>query len=333
MSILKNLNFSWLPGPKTRGKDNRLTVLFASAKPNQEVLAYLSARSDLILREALTTRGVLQALPGVHLVILDEVLVLPDTSQEVMMRSLELSRIPTTTSEGFLVEAEEWLGRARLASTRQVTYLPSRQVNLVNWSGGVGKTTLAMAICKRFVDHTGLPAALLELSMGGSALHARVSTDLPEFFSIATHKAEPATWQGVSLYPMDGRTIDVLWSEDPGGVRTVLADIRKKHTLFVVDCFPGHPLFAELSQPVAETINLVVTSPRDDAILQAHRLMAEIPGTHHLVLNMVKSLADRAESGVAVTLPDNESWALSLDPRLADPLLSLVYSGWKRSNA
>ena len=126
------------------------------------------------------------------------------------------------SQEGFLAEPSEWLGRARLTSAKQVSFLPARQVNLVNWSGGVGKTTLAMAVCKRFVQNTGLPAALLELSMGGSALHARVSPDLPEFFAIATHKEIPALWNGVSLYPMDGRTIDVLWSEDPQGVRNLL---------------------------------------------------------------------------------------------------------------
>jgi hypothetical protein len=49
-----------------------------------------------------------------------------------------------------------------------------------------------MAGCSRFVKTTGMPAALLELSLGGSALHARVSPNLPEFFDIATHKAEPA---------------------------------------------------------------------------------------------------------------------------------------------
>ncbi len=329
MSVLKSVNLPWSAGRRSGAKDGQLTVLFASARPNQEVLSYLSRRSDLALHEAFTTRGVLQGLTGVDLVVMDEVIELPDTSREVMARSLELSQIPTTTANAFLAETEEWLGRARLASTRQVTYLPSRQVNLVNWSGGVGKTTLAMAICKRFVDRTGRPAALLELSMGGSALPARVSADLPEFFAIATRKAEPAKLQGVSLYPMDGRTIDVLWGEDPDVVRAVLADIRKNHTLFVVDCFPGHPLFAEIAQPAAETTNLVITSPRDDAVLQAHRLMTEIPGTRHLVLNMAKSLADRAESDVVVTLPYNESWAISLDPRLADPLLSLVYSGWK----
>jgi cellulose biosynthesis protein BcsQ len=241
-----------------------------------------------------------------------------------------MSGIPVVSPQQFQAEAEEWLGRARLTSTRQITFLPSRQVNLINWSGGVGKTTLAIAICRRFVARTGLPAALLELSMGGSALHARISRDLPEFFAIATHKEEAALWYGISLYPMDGRTIEVLWSEDPEGVRRVLADIRRKHTLFVVDCFPGHPLFPELSKPAAGLVNLVVTSPRDDAVLQANRLMQEVPEPAHLVLNMAKNLADRAESGVSVTLPYNEGWAQSADPRLADPLLGLVYSGWNR---
>lgn len=320
---------------RSKGKENEtsLVVLVASFMPDPHVLEALSERSDVKLREAFTTQGVLQELPGTNLVVLDKVIAISSTSYEVLERALELSGIPVTCSQGFLSQPEEWLGRARLTSARQITFLPPRQVNMMNWSGGVGKTTLAMAVCKHFVKRTGLPAALLELSMGGSALHARVSETLPEFFAIATDKAEPAEWQGVSLYPMDGRTIEVLWSEDPQRVRQVLADIRRKHTLFVVDCYPGHPLFPELSRSAPGLVNLVVTSPRDDAVLQARRLMKELPSPAHLVLNMTRNLADRAESGVSVTLPFNENWAQSVDGQLADPLLGLVYSGWNRRNA
>ena len=324
------MKFNLLPSLKKTHRNATLVVLIATCRPNTEVLESLAKFGDIQIRESFTTRGVLQDLPGAHLVILDQVLVTSDTSREILDRTLEMSGIPVVSPQQFLAEAEEWLGRARLTSTRQITFLPSRQVNLINWSGGVGKTTLAIAICRRFVARTGLPAALLELSMGGSALHARISRDLPEFFAIATHKEEAALWYGISLYPMDGRTIEVLWSEDPEGVRRVLADIRRKHTLFVVDCFPGHPLFPELSKPAAGLVNLVVTSPRDDAVLQANRLMQEVPEPAHLVLNMAKNLADRAESGVSITLPYNEGWAQSADPRLADPLLGLVYSGWNR---
>ena len=325
---MKFLNRS-KPGANQAG----LSVLLASAHPDPTLIDLLAKREGVSLREAFTTQGVLQDMPGVNLVILDEVIASPNTTYELLIRALETSGIPVTSPVDFQAAPEEWLGRARLTSARQITYLPSRQVNLVNWSGGVGKTTLAMAICKRFVERTGLPAALLELSMGGSALHARISENLPEFFAIATEKAEPTLWQGVSLYPMDGRTIDVLWSEDPEGVRRVLREIRRKHTLFVVDCFPGHPLFPELSQTSTGQVHLVVTSPRDDAVLQARRLMKEVPAPAHLVLNMARNLADRAESGVSVTLPHRENWAQSIDARLADPLLGLIYSGWNRRKA
>ena len=306
-----------------------LAVLLGAQTPNRDVLDTLSKNSDLTVREAFTTRGVLQELPGIHLVILDELIQLPDTSNEVLHRALEISSIPVVSQEGFLADPNEWLGRARLTNAKRISFLPARQINLVNWSGGVGKTTLAMAICKRFVQRTGLPAALLELSMGGSALHARITTDLPEFFSIATHKEEPALWYGVSLYPMDGRTINVLWGEDPEGVRKVLAEIRRKNTLFVVDCYPGHPLFPELSKPMAGLVNMVVTSSRDDSILQARRLMNEVSEPSHLILNMTRSLADLTETGISAVLPYNENWARSSDSRLADPLLELVYQGWK----
>jgi cellulose biosynthesis protein BcsQ len=322
---MKFLNRS-KPGANQAG----LAVLLASSHPDPALIQILSDREGVNLREAFTTQGVMQAMPGVNLVILEEVIESSNTTHELLVRALETSGIPVTSPFDFQSAPEEWLGRARLTSARQITYLPSRQVNLVNWSGGVGKTTLAMAICKRFVERTGLPAALLELSMGGSALHARISENLPEFFAIATEKAEPTLWQGVTLYPMDGRTIDVLWSEDPDGVRRVLKEIRRKHTLFVVDCYPGHPLFPELSQTSTGMVHLVVTSPRDDAVLQAHRLMKEVSQPAHMVLNMARNLADRAESGVSVTLPYREAWAQSVDARLADPLLELVYAGWNR---
>ena len=319
--------------PLKHHRDAGLIILLAATQPDPKVLEALLQITHLIVREAFTTRGVLQNLSGVHLVILGDLVSLADVSNEVMQSTLDRSGIPFVSQAGFLADPEEWLGRARLTNAKQVSFLPARQLNLMNWSGGVGKTTLAMAICKRFVQNTGLPAALLELSMGGSTLQARISPDLPEFYAIATHKQAPALWNGVSLYPMDGRTFDVLWSEDPQGIRAVLAEIQKKHTLFVVDCYPGHPLFAELTKPRTGLVNMVIATPRDDAIFQARQLLSEMAEPRHLIMNMTKSIADRAEEGMSVVLPYNETWAESLDPKQADPLLELVYSGWKRRNA
>lgn len=323
-----NFNLSRILSPQKRQKD--LIVLLAAKQPDLKLLDVLASCPMVTLREAFTTQGVLQNLVGVNLVILGEVMPMTGLSADVLTRTLETSGIPVTSAEDFLERPDEWMAQARLTSARQVTILPSRQVNLVNWSGGVGKTTLAMAMCKRFVERTSLPAALLELGMGGCALHARVSADLPEFFTIATQNVPPARWHGVSLYPMDGRTADVMWSEEPERVLSVIEETRKQHTLFVVDANPTHPLFSPLSTPQPGRINLIVSSPRDDALLQAKRLADEMGESAQLVLNMTRSLADRAGAQAAVTLPFNETWANTLDSRLSDPILELIYPGWCR---
>ena len=124
-----------------------------------------------------------------------------------------------------------------------------------------------MALCKRFVERISLPAALLELGMGGCALQARVSEEIPESFAIATQNIPAARWHGVSLYPMDGRTAEVMGAEEPERVLSFIAQIRKQHTLLVVDAFPGHPMFATLSTPQPGWLNLIVASPRDDTLL------------------------------------------------------------------
>ena len=333
------MKFSYLNSFRKK-REATITVLAASGKPDKRVLEVLSKEKDLRIKEAFSTRGVLQSLNAVHLLILGELLPVSEVSPEILQATLDHSGIPLVSEQDFLSDPEEWLGRARLSQSKEVHFLPSRQINFVNWAGGVGKTTLAMAVCKRFVQKSGLPAALLELSLGGSSYHARISEDLPEFFSIATRNTPPSIWNGVSIYPMDGRSFEVLCpqglkgeSEDIKTVRNLLNDIRRKHTLLVVDCFPGHPLFSELSVPENGRLNLVVTSPREDALFQARRLLDELSEPRYLVMNRARSVADRAESSLAVKLPDRQNWAESLDPRLADPLLELTYPGWKRRKA
>ena len=307
-----------------------LVVLLADSHPDQTLLEILAKFPSLALRESFSTQGALQNLPGSNLVIFGDVIQLPGLSTEILTKTLQASGIPVVSVTEFLEQPDEWLSRARLASARPVTILPARQVNLANWSGGVGKTTLAMSICKRFVERTSLPAALLELGMGGCALQARVSEEIPEFFALSTQNAPAARWHGVSLYPMDGRTAEVMWAEEPERVLRFIAEIRKQHTLLVVDAFPGHPLFDALSTPQPGRLNLIVTSPRDDTLLQARRLQEELGKEAQVVLNMARSLADQAGTQAAVVLPYKEAWANTLDPRLADPLLELVYPGWSR---
>lgn len=313
---------------KNERRENQLVVLLAAADPNPAILQLLSQEQNIRLKEAFTTQGLIQELPETNLVIHGSLIEVSAISHDLVQRTLEMSRLPVVSIQEFLAAPEEWIGRARLSSATKLSFLPPKQLNIVNWSGGVGKTTLAMTVCKRFVDQTGLPAALLELSMGGSALQARISPELPEFFTIATGKAEPATWNGVNLYPMDGRSMEVLWGDDPVNVQEFVSNIRKKHTLFVVDCFPGHPLFPFLNGASSAAISIVTTTPRNDAVMQAKRLLKEVAQPAYVVMNMTRSLADQAGAGADLSLPYNERWAEGLDARLADPLLALVYPGW-----
>lgn len=313
---------------KKEKRDHQLTILLAAIDPTPDILQSFPQDQTIRLKEAFTTQGLIQELSGANLVIRGKLLEVNGISHDLVERTMEMSRVPVVSTEEYLAVPDEWLGRARLSGATKLTFLPPKQMNFVNWSGGVGKTTLAMAVCKRFVEQTGLPAALLELSMGGSALQARVSPDLPEFYAIATGKAGPAIWHGVNLYPMDGRSLEVLWSDDPTKVQEFVLDIRKKHTLFVVDCFPGHPLYPFLNDATSSAVSIVTTSPRDDAVMQAKRLMKEVVQPAYLVMNMTKSLADQAGAGADLSLPHNERWAEGLDARLADPILALIYPGW-----
>lgn len=306
-----------------------LYVLVADQNPSLEVLNLLARQSQVEVREAFTTRGLLAALSGANLVIVGSLILSEGVSREILSSTLDRAQVPVVSPEDFLQQPEDWLARGRLVHQRQVQYLPPRQVNLVNWAGGVGKTTLAMAVTRRFSRSTGLPVALLELSLGGSALHARISPDLPGFYDIATGQAKPGQWEGVDLYPMDGRSIQVLLDQEPERVQQVLADIQRQHTLFVVDAFPGHPLWPGLNPDQAHVFTIIVTSPRDDAVLQARQLKADLGRRSLVCLNMARGLADRVESGVDIFLPYKESWALSQDRRLADPLLAQVYPGWR----
>ncbi len=311
-------------------KEKRLTILMASYNPDQTILEFLSLQPDLNIREAFSTQGMIQGLPLSDLVIHDHLIETNSISWELISRTLEKIRVPTITPDVFLANPEEWLSKARLAKSTKISFLPSHQISILNWSGGVGKTTLSLATCKRFIEKTGLPAALLELGMGCSALQARLPGDLPEFYNLTIGKEPPGKWQGVSIYSMDIRSFEVLWRENPTKVLDFVNQIRKSHTLLVFDCFPGHVLFPEVMNTNLPTTNLVIASPREDTLAQAKRLMSEVPEPTHLVLNMARSLADSAGTGASVTLPYNERWATSFDHRLADPLLELVYPGWNK---
>lgn len=319
------------PGSKPKSNYATLTVLFAALHPEPEILELLHAQPDLVVREAYSAQGVLQDLNGVRLVILDHLLTVPNSPLEILKQTIAGNQIICITQQEFLAAPEEWISRARLTKAGQIQYLPARQVLVTGWSGGVGKTTLSLAMAKCFTSRTGLPAAVLEFHPGPGSLTAICSGEYPDLFSILSRNSEPAKWEGVSLIPLDGRAFDVLWADDRERVLDFLKNLLDRFTLLVVDAFPAHPLLPHLSDLMPELTRMIISSPRPDAVSQGQSLLKDLPKPTYWIMNQSTSVVD-AGSDVAVRIPSHVQRARDFDTHLADPLLELIYPGWtKRS--
>jgi Mrp family chromosome partitioning ATPase len=311
----------------------KLIVLLAATDPDPKLVDYLARRDDVILRETFTTRGVIRGLPDADLVVLGKVIPLWDVGVSLMQNTLESTKIPVAMPEAMLANPEEWLASARLSSRKKLQYLPSRFVLVGGWSGGVGKSTLALSIAKRFRERN-LPTAFFEANEGGSYLVSRLGPQLNTLYDVITGEQEPSDWEGIKLFPLDYRSSQVL-SEDqrlPG----FLADLKAGYTLVVVDASPNHPFWPRLLD-LATTV-LIVTAPREESLYQAETLLKELEPIRsarpdlqvHLIMNMVRSIGQRIGSAglVSASLPYNERWASLLDRSLAEPILNILYPGW-----
>ncbi|MGB7540268.1 MAG: hypothetical protein WBM17_17130 [Anaerolineales bacterium] len=313
-------------------QSDKLIVLLAAQNPDPKLVDLLAKRQEIVMRETFTTRGVIRGLPDADLVVLGDVIPLWDVDISLMQNTLECTRIPVTTPEQMLAQPEELISTARLANRKKLQYLPARFVLVGGWAGGVGKSTLALAVAKRFRERN-LPTAILEASEGGSYLVSRLGPQLHSLYDVLTGEDTASEWEGIKLYPIDHRASQVL-AEDPR-LPDFLSGLKRGYTMVVVDASPSHPFWPRLLD-LATNI-LVITAPRDESLFQAETLMKELEPVRaarpdlkvHLIMNMVRSLGERiGMSGmIAASIPYNERWGTQLDPRIADPILKILYPG------
>jgi Mrp family chromosome partitioning ATPase len=312
---------------------DKLIVLLASKNPDPKLVELLALRQEIVMRETFTTRGVIRGLPDADLVVLGDVIPLWDVDLSLMQNTLECTHIPVTTPEQMLAQPEELISTARLANRKKLQYLPARFVLVGGWAGGVGKSCLALAVAKRFRERN-LPTAFLEASEGGSFLVSRLGPQLHSLYDVLTGEETATEWEGVKLHPIDHRASQIL--ADDERMPVFLEGLKRGYTMVVVDASPSHPFWPRLLD-LATNI-LVITAPREESLFQAETLLKELEPVRasrpelkvHLIMNMVRSLGERiGMSGmVAASIPYNERWAAQLDPRLADPILNLLYPGW-----
>ena len=296
-------------------------------------------------REAVSTLGVMSALkanPVLVIADVDDLLEYPELSRDALrtaLKSIGQSGAVVVTSAAFNAESDRWIGEALLTRGLRsgVGYMPPRVVVVTNYCGGIGKTTLSLAMAKQFRKTSGLATAVVEAGVGGSSLNARLlGGKRTTLYEIITQNANGQQWEGVDVYPSDNWESGVLVGDE----RTVktLHDIVHGHTMTIFDVFPANPLWKHILEMATDI--LVVSSPRPDAIAQTDAIFRLLkdetaaldpqPRTY-MVLNQVRSIGERLPLAgqLSTWLPYDERGAERLDGSLSGRLLNLVYPGWE----
>ncbi|MCB0215469.1 MAG: hypothetical protein H6648_04840 [Caldilineae bacterium] len=242
--------------------------------------------------EALFTGQIYEALPGARLIIVDfDDLVEHPYSVGMLRGILSDSDVPFVSSEEFLSEPDAWLMEARRLGGEATALPTKRTIAFVSYSGGVGKTVIAMDTAAHFARRSELPVCLLEFTYGESAFGALIGSEVPALFELATQPdVDPFVWNGVTLVPMDYDNSRDLSIQLLG---KYLKDVMREHVLTVIDAHWPHALIGAVRDEIDRWY--VVCTPRPDAVDNAEKLAAELGAKAAILLNqkggMVDSLA------------------------------------------
>jgi hypothetical protein len=296
------------------------------------VFDVLQGIEDIECKEALFTGRVYEASSDVQLAVVDFEDLVPHPYTTEMLQGLLTERgIPVVSSEEFLAQPEHWITEARRGKG-EITDLPTkRTIAFVSYSGGTGKTILALDTARHFARRTNLPTLLAEFSYGQSAVASLVGDPgMPQLFDLATQPdARAATWHGVTLVPMDyGHCRDLPIALIEKYLKQQIAE----HVLTVVDTDWPHALIRTVENEIDQW--LVVATPRADTIANADALKEELNHEAVIILNQKRGVGDivattgwkRALDLPHIQQPDR------FEGRLARPILEEVYGldNWRR---
>jgi hypothetical protein len=315
---------------RKKRKNKSIVVVVATRHPG--ALAALGQYSALPIeqREALTSEGLYRALPDAHLVLADlpDLVECGDVGCDRLAQVLETADVVAVSGAEFAAGPSTYLDRARAASGLAEA-LPSRSVALTGLSGGVGKTTCAISLARHFRQRTSLPVAVVEMTLGPSALEALLggTQDLPHLYEVATQDAKWPVWEGITLAPMDWPTAQLLEHQI---VARVWERLRESHVLTIFDGPAFHPLWLDAAVPLLDTA-YAVSDARPDALVSALHFAAQDDGVPaHVLLNRGDITARIAMPQAPVAnLPNVGGKANQYPPRLGRELMKLVYPGWR----
>lgn len=313
-----------------------MKVLVATA--SVEALSHLQGQKGLVIQPALYADQVAEALAAKDaplLVVIDWGDVVLDSYpvQRLKERVLQLQQNGTVclSSQEFLAQPERYLKAVREGARDAYAHLPlGRQcIAFVSYSGGTGKTTLALDTALHFARRTKRPVLLVEFTYGNSALTSLTGRKLPSLYELATQLVEtPANWRGVRLIPMDYANCQDLSV-------TLFGQYLKRqmaaHDLTVVDSTWPHGLLGAIAAEVDRW--LVVTTQRSDALANARRLKVELGDKAIVILNRRERAngLDMAGLGEPWELPQLGN-AHRLEGELGKRILAQVYgvANWRK---
>lgn len=262
------------------------------ATKSVQVLEVLRSMPGIESEPALHTDQIAKIAPSAQLVIIDfqDVIEYPydiGVIQSLLDEDQEKRSLAWTSSEEFLADPEEWVQQAK--HSRGGRALPDKlTVAFTAYSGGVGKTTLALDMALHFARRAELPVLLLEFVYGVSTLAALTGLEKPFLYDLASMvDVQPALFQGITVMPMDYDNCRLLPPEEFG---KYLRKQMARHVLTVVDTTWPHGLI----RPIQEEVDrwMVVATPRLDAVENANKLVTELGPKAAVILNMKRGVGD-----------------------------------------
>lgn len=315
---------------RQRGGTCLVKILVASK--SVPVFEALRTMPDIEIQPALTTEQIAKNIPSAQLVILDSADVVEYPYELGMIQALlaearEKRGLPWTRSDDFLADPEQWIARASRA--RGGLKLPDKlTVGFTSYSGGVGKTTLALDMALHFARRAERPVLLLEFVYGASALAALTGKQMVFLYDLVSKvDVQSTVFKGVTLIPMDYDNCSLLPPEEFGKYfRKQIA----RHVLTIVDTTWPHGLVRSIQDDVDQW--LVTATPRLDAIENAKKLQQQLGPKASIILNQKRGAADSLaltgiERGLDLPHVDRvDEWA----GKLGKPLLNYVYGpAWR----
>ena len=306
------------------------------ATRNLDVFEVLSQRG-LPYQAGLFTDEIIAALESVRVVIIDESDVVPLKYNVAAIKGmLAQQHIASCSSEQFLQDPDEYLRELDSPREKGPAIPPKRTIGFTSYSGGTGKTTLALDTAIRFAQATKRnlqsPALVVEFSYGASAISVLTGVKLPPLFDLVTEPEdhEMAAFQGVTLVGMDYDSARDLSVDMLGGF---LDQQIARHTLTVLDVHWPHGLVPSIERLIDRWV--VLATPRLDAVDNAEKLCQELGAKAALAINQDSGLANRlalSKVDAALRLPRISHADSFAGNKLGEAVLRWLYGdrAWSR---